>query len=350
MKRKMTIKKTLFAVFLTAIAGSSFGQNDADPAVTSLSFDFSPILVGNTTSLTVYFVNNGFTTPISTGSVALKISLPTSGEYKAEPENISALSGDFLGKFNWTYNAGTKSFFGTSNQPIAPGEGGSVIVKVKGITPILSANSIANIQRLNPGAYPNENVTNNNLTAAAGVVAGAPLPVQLVTFAAVKQSATVLLNWQTSTEINSSYFDLQHSRNGSQWQSIGTVSAAGNSSTPRNYSFVHNKPVTGVNYYRLKLVDLDGSFKNSPVQMVNFGNGATIKILPNPVVDRLYITGGAGSFESITIFSSEGKLIQQCSNFITGSSIDMSAYAAGLYRIRITDKEGNTEVRSVVKQ
>ena len=346
----MTIKKILFAVFLTAIAGSSFGQNDADPAITSLSFDFSPITIGSTTSLNVYFVNNGFTTSIATASVALKISLPTSGEYRAEPENISALSGDFVSKFSWTYNSVTKSFFGTSNQPIAAGDGGSVIVKVKGITSIISAVSIANIQRLNPAAYPNENTTNNNLTAAAGVAAGGPLPIQLVTFTAVKQSATVLLNWQTNAEINSSYFDLQHSKNGSQWQSIGIVSAAGNSSTPRNYSFVHNNPVTGANYYRLKLVDLDGSFRNSPVQMVNFGTGAIIKILPNPVTDRLYITGSTGSFESVTIFSSDGRMIQQCNNFITGSSIDMSSYAAGLYRIRITDKEGNTEVRSVVKQ
>jgi hypothetical protein len=350
MKKKMTIKKILLAVFLAATVSSSFGQNDADPAVTSLSFDLSPMLVGNTTSLTVYFVNNGFTSSIATGSVALKISLPTSGEYKAEPENLSALSGDFVSKFSWTYNTGTKSFFGTSNQPIAPGEGGSVIVKVKGVTPILSANSIANIQRLNPAAYPNENVTNNNLTAAAGVAMGGPLPIQLVTFTAVKQSATVLLNWQTNAELNSNYFDIQYSKSGSQWQSIGTVNAAGNSSTPRNYNFVHNNPVTGANYYRLKLVDLDGSFKNSPVQMINFSNGTAIKILPNPVVDRVYITGGEGSFESVTIFSSEGRLIQQCSNFITGSSIDMSGYAAGLYRIRITDKEGNTEVRSVVKQ
>jgi hypothetical protein len=349
MKRKMTIKKILFAVFLTAIAGTSFGQNDADPAVTSFSFDFSPIALGSTTSLTVYFVNNGFTTSIATGSVALKISLPTSGEYRAEPEDISALSGDFVSKFSWTYSTTTKSFFGTSNQPIAPGDGGSVTVKVKGVIPIVSANSVANIQRLNPAAYPNENNTNNNLTAAAGVAAGGPLPIQLVSFTAVKQSATVLLNWQTSAEINSSYFDLQHSRNGSQWQSIGTVGAAGNSSTPRNYSFVDNNPATGANYYRLKQVDLDGSYRNSGVQLVNFSSDGAIKILPNPVADRLYITG-AGAGSSITIFSSEGRLIQQYKNFTSGSSIDMSSYAAGLYRIRITDKEGKTEVKSVVKQ
>ena len=353
MKKVLVIKKMLIALCLSAIATTGFGQvNDADPAITSFSFAASPITVGNATTLTTFFLNNGFTTPIPTGSVGLKISLPTSGEYKAQPETVAALAGTFLSKFNWTYNTNTKSFFGTSNQAIAPGDGGTIIVTVKGFTPIASGVSIANIQRLNPGAYPNENINNNNLTAALGVVPGSPVPIQLLNFTATKQSnSTVLLNWQTTSELNSKNFDVQYSKDGIQWISIGTVAAAGTSSIQRSYSFLHANPANGANYYQLKEVDLDARFVTSPVRVVTFTIGGGIKVLPNPVINNAYITTPLGTnLQSVVVFSVEGKQMKQYDNFVTSNGIDMSMYAAGTYMLKITDKQGNTEIKTVFKK
>jgi hypothetical protein len=350
MKKVLVIKTFLIALCLGAIVNTSLAQNDADPALTSFSFAASPIVIGHTTTLTTFFVNNGFTTAIASGSVGLKLSLPTSGEYLANPETTAALSGTFVSKFTWTYNTSTKSFFGTSNQAIAPGDGGTIIVNVKGFVAVASAISIANIQRLNPAAYPNENVNNNNLTAALAVTPGGPTPVLLLNFNATKQISTVQLSWQTSSEVNSNYFDVQYSRDGNSWSSIGIVAAAGNSSTQKSYSLLHTSPKAGFNYYRLKQVDIGGDYVNSDTRVVEYTGGTKITISPNPVMDKLYITSNASTtFETISVFTSDGTQLQHYYKFVAGNSIDMSRYPAGSYMIKLTDSQGNTEIRSVVK-
>jgi len=94
--------------------------------------------------------------------------------------------------------------------------------------------------------------------------ADAPLPVELQTFTAnfVQSQKKVILNWQTATEVNSYAFEVQ--RKGLDWINIGTVLAHGNSNSPKEYSFTDSQVPTGVTYYRLKMIDNDGSYKFSP--------------------------------------------------------------------------------------
>ncbi|MEO6541277.1 MAG: T9SS type A sorting domain-containing protein [Ferruginibacter sp.] len=350
MKKILVIKTLIVALCLGAITNTSSAQNDADPAITSLSFGISPVSVDQTTTLTVFFTNGGFTTSIPAGSVGLNISLPTSGEYIASPESVSALSGSFLSKFNWTYNVANKNFFGISNQAIPPGDGGTVVILVKGVIPVSSRISVANIIRLNPGDYPNENTNNNNLTASLGVTAGGPVPIKLLSFNAVKQNKTVYLSWETATELNSSHFDVQTSRNGTDWQSIGTIAAAGNSNTTQRYSYVHSSPGKGINYYRLKEVDIDAKFEYSMTRTISFSTSSAITISPNPTTDKVFITSGNTGTVQLALYSTEGKVMQTFKNFVLGNSIDMSGYAAGIYLLKITGKDDNTEVMRIVKK
>jgi hypothetical protein len=348
--KKIFIKTIIVALGLSAIINPSYAQNDADPAITSFSFGMSPIIVNQVTTLTVFFTNAGFTTSIPAGTVGLNISLPTSEEYVAFPQTTAALSGSFLSKFTWTYSSVNKNFFGINNQAITPGDGGTIVIAVKGMVPVSSRISVANIQRLNPGAYPNENTSNNNLTASLGVVEGGPLPIKLLSFNAVKQNKTVNLTWETATELNSSHFDVQTSRNGTDWQSIGTVAAAGNSNTTQRYSFLHASPGKGINYYRLKLVDIDAKFEFSPTRTISFSTATTITISPNPTADKVFISSGNTGTVQLTVYSAEGRSIQSFNNFVLGSSIDMRGYTAGIYLLKITDKDDNTEVMRVVKK
>ena len=176
------------------------------------------------------------------------------------------------------------------------------------------------------------------------------LPIKLLNFTATKQANSVLLNWNTSTETNSKNFDIQFSTDGIHWQTIGTVAAAGNSNVQRNYSFVHTSPVKGTNYYRLKQNDLDARFEYSDTKEVTFDGAIGIKVLPNPVMDKVYITStSVTSLESVTLYSAEGKLVQRFSNFTIGDNINMSRCAAGTYLLKITDKAGITETVKVVK-
>jgi len=351
MKKFFIIKTLAIALCLGVIANRAAAQNDADPAITSMSFAASPVLLDHTTSLTVFFINNGFTTAISTGSVGINISLPTSHEYVAQPTTTAAITGTFASKFNWTYNTVTNNFFGVSNQAIAPGDGGTLVVNIVGAIPVTSRISVANIQRLNPSQYPNENVNNNNLTAALGVIPGGSTPILLLSFDAVKQGSTVQLTWQTSSEVNSDHFEVEYSKDGTTWQTLGNVAAAGNSSIAKSYAYNHPNPVSGANYYRLKQVDINGSFVYSNIRVVNFNSKAGIKVLPNPVVDKLYITSDATTvFQSVSVYSAEGKQLQQTSKFAPGNSIDMSRYPTGTYLIKITDAKGNTETHSILKR
>lgn len=178
------------------------------------------------------------------------------------------------------------------------------------------------------------------------------LPIKISSFTATKLATSVLLNWKTSSESNSKNFEVMHSTDGVNWQSIGTVIAAGSSNTDRNYNFIHDNPAKGANYYRLKLNDLDAGFSFSEIRVVVFGGTGigTIKVLPNPTMDKIYVTTtGSTNLESVIVYSTDGKLMQQNNNFAIGSSVDMSRFAAGTYMLKITDKLGNTEMIKVVK-
>jgi N-acetylneuraminic acid mutarotase len=89
-------------------------------------------------------------------------------------------------------------------------------------------------------------------------------------FTAVGSGGEALLNWQTAEEQNSLYFNVQRSRDGMNWQTIGMVDAAGSSTGLRNYQFTDANPYEGMNYYRLQLVNTGGGKQYSIVAGVEF--------------------------------------------------------------------------------
>lgn len=205
-------------------------------------------------------------------------------------------------------------------------------------------------QFTDPGNAPTGNSGNNSAVIATYTVPGGQVPILLLNFEAVKQASTVQLSWQTSSEINSDHFDVEYSKDGTSWQTLGSVAAAGNSSITKSYGYNHATPVNGANYYRLRQVDINGMYAFSNVRVVNFNSKTGIKILPNPVVDKLYITTDAlTTFKSVGVYAADGKELQQTGTFVPGSSIDMSQYATGTYFIKVTDAKGNTETFSILK-
>jgi hypothetical protein len=349
MKKKFLIKICMIFLCMGAIINTAEAQNDGDPAVTSLSFAQSPIVVNQMTTLTLFITNGGFTTSVPAGSIGVDIILPAAGQYAAFPESLAALSGDYLSKFNWAYNSGTKTFSGVSNQDILPGDGGNIVINIRGYVVSGSTNSTANMVLLNPPAYPNDNSTNNSLVASLGVTSGV-VAMNLLSFNAVKQNNTVGLKWETSSGMNSNYFDVERSTNGTTWGSIGTVQA-GSSSASQQYTFTDATPVKGINYYRIKQVSVTGQVEYSLIRIVNFNTKDLITILPNPTKDRVYIsTSGADPIRSVQVYSNEGKLLQTVPNFVSGSSIDIQNYAPGIYLLKIIYKNEKVQVEKIIKQ
>ena len=92
-----------------------------------------------------------------------------------------------------------------------------------------------------------------------------PLPVTLTSFTTQSASKAILLNWETSSEINSDRFDVQKSRDAKSFENIGQLTAAFETTDTQKYQFKDATPFEGWNYYRLKAIDRDGSFAFSRI-------------------------------------------------------------------------------------
>lgn len=160
------------------------------------------------------------------------------------------------------------------------------------------------------------------------------LPLQWLNFTAQEQDSKVLLKWSTAIEQNTKDFIIQHSGDGSSWSNIGTVAAAGNSSTVSNYSYIDSKPNIGVNYYRILQEDNDGHFSYSKVIAVRFAAGkASFTILNNPVTNGI-LQLNINSATILNIYNSSGGLILKKHLNEGPANINLSAYSKGIYWLR----------------
>jgi hypothetical protein len=166
------------------------------------------------------------------------------------------------------------------------------------------------------------------------------LPIALLSFSSKKTQQGILLNWTTANEVNSSKFIIQHSTDGSVFKSIGTVKALGSGAS--SYEFTDNTPANGIYYYRLQIIDKDGSGSYSKVVCVNFGDNEFLSISPNPVKDFAIINfSKTVDKATIAVYDLTGKtvLIQA----ITGTNtfkLNTQTWTNGVYRITVNTAKG----------
>lgn len=94
-----------------------------------------------------------------------------------------------------------------------------------------------------------------------GILVYGIVPVELSSFTADVQEDKILLNWVTSTETNNLGFEIQRRANDYNWTKLGFIDGRGTTTEKSSYSFIDKNPIDGKSYYRLKQIDLDGSFK-----------------------------------------------------------------------------------------
>lgn len=166
-----------------------------------------------------------------------------------------------------------------------------------------------------------------------------PLPVVLLDFSAKAQENQVSINWSTSSEINNDYFNVEKSLDGINWVIIGRVESIGNSETITNYSLVDNNPVSGVQYYRLKQTDINGTYTYSAKVPVNYGGKviATVSVFPNPASDVLNVelSNGEQSEIKFTIYNSVGQNVMEVAGNGNMTKINISNLEAGIYILEI---------------
>jgi hypothetical protein len=176
------------------------------------------------------------------------------------------------------------------------------------------------------------------------LLTAAGLPVKLTSFTAKQVDKAIDLNWVTASETNSDYFDVLSSPDGSHFKAIGKVKSAGNSSNDINYSFTDEYPHKGINYYRLKQVDLDGKFEFTKVITVENTTPSKTSIYPSlrreSDINYVDLTEYSGDEKiSIDLYDTNGRQINQVT--MKGGLVqplDFGQLKAGLYFVKINNQ------------
>jgi|GEM_PF-5473687 hypothetical protein len=182
------------------------------------------------------------------------------------------------------------------------------------------------------GPTTNGEVEDYNILAVA-------LPLNLLNFDAQKTDGDALLSWTTADEVNTAYFDVEASTNGTLYQAIGRVQAAGNSSEKQQYSFRHQQPAAGRYYYRLKMADKDGTIRYSGTRILHFGGQETVVLQPNPARNQVNISGVPQN-SRIRIMDATGRVALQATAQAMSTKVSLETLAPGHYMVSITNAEG----------
>jgi len=188
-------------------------------------------------------------------------------------------------------------------------------------------------------------ISDNNFTITFTI------PVNLVDFSATAQKSKVLAQWRTAQEINSHSFIVERSADGIHFETAGTVAASGNA-TGKGYTFTDNNPYNGLNYYRLKMVDKDGSFTYSQVVTVKFAQSFDLQLSPNPANDKVRVTGKMLNGTTIVqLFNANGQQVfsRTYTNATTlNDMIDLQQFANGIYRVKITNGDNTMNKKLLI--
>ncbi|WP_051291139.1 putative Ig domain-containing protein [Pedobacter glucosidilyticus] len=150
------------------------------------------------------------------------------------------------------------------------------------------------------------------ITDSFDIIVETVLPVSLNEFAAKAQTdGTVLLTWDTFSEQSNKYFEIARSTDGLNFETLTTLDGKRNTTERNFYSYLDNKPKSGVNYYKLLQMDVDGTRKELGIVTVNINlsNEISFNIYPNPSSDIVNITFNAGKFTIMALMDMNGKVI-----------------------------------------
>jgi hypothetical protein len=170
---------------------------------------------------------------------------------------------------------------------------------------------------------------------------GGTLPAKLIDFSGINRGNYNQLQWVVTEELNLAKYELERSVDGTTYQKVATKTAA-NSMTMITYS--HNDPVNASAseyYYRLKIVDTDGSFTYSSVVFIRAASKTKISILNNPFRDMIVLQYNTSRDQkiSVALYNSGGALIRRQDYNATAGSGAYTMYGygdlpAGLYYLK----------------
>jgi hypothetical protein len=171
-----------------------------------------------------------------------------------------------------------------------------------------------------------------------------PLPVHLVSFEAKSAEGGVVLDWRTTQEENFSHFEIQKSMDSKAWKVLGTTA----SNKRLNYRFVDPSVSASIQYYRLKMVDLDGMFSYGPIQSIatklehNF-----LTLHPNPASGHLFVPSDL--VEEVSLLDLSGRKVSD-QRIKSDRKIELNELQPGIYLAILHLKNGDRATQRIIVQ
>ena len=186
------------------------------------------------------------------------------------------------------------------------------------------------------------------------------LPVELLSFEASVIDRTVALTWVTASENNNDFFTLLRSKDGQDFEAIGQVAGAGNSTAAITYSYVDERPYQGLSYYKLVQTDFDGTEAEVGLVLVSMPDNPqelTIAVYPNPfAADEVYVNLAGLNEEEVVQVAVVDEFGRQY--YLTRQQADDAGYLnftipgtgnwrSGLYVIRVLAEKGGIQMKII---
>jgi hypothetical protein len=200
--------------------------------------------------------------------------------------------------------------------------------------------------------------TQNKL--AISCIGSGSLPLELLAFsassAAKSNKATAQLSWLTAREVNLQGYEVERSGDGKTFEKIGSVKPTGSANSTEKYAFTDDVPLNGTNYYRLKMVNTEGSFTYSAVRSILVSDGKTdkVSVSPNPAKDRVVVKLNALEAKNVTLTLVDvaGKTVLTDNKSLeTGFnefSLNVTQLPQGLYFLKVADGKTSEMHRLVI--
>ena len=161
----------------------------------------------------------------------------------------------------------------------------------------------------------------------------------------------VLLTWQTASELRFSHFEIERSTDSKFWSKLKDQTAKGRAS---NYQTIDDKPIFGINYYRLKMVDNDGSSADSKTVAIEWTKPSSKQwtVFPNPVKNKLYLAGNEdiSGEQSVQVLDITGKVVFRTTINQVRNGFSVNDLSNGSYILDIKDKQENERKTLVIER
>ena len=173
-----------------------------------------------------------------------------------------------------------------------------------------------------------------------GAGGSTPFPIELLSFKGYNQEMNNRLFWITASELNADKFIVERSINGRTYTSVGEIKAVGNSYKQERYSFNDKTFKAKLNFYRLKMVDKDGSFAYSNIIEIA-ANQSNVSIYPNPTHNEVFISGNFAPNSQASILNLLGEEVLRTNlDNLAQTVISLQNITQGVYILNILNEKG----------